>query len=111
MMNGLWIFLSRVLVMNCHTVAAINGHNFGAGLFLSMACDWRIMRTQKGFCNFPELNLGMRLSKPFAELAKCKLSPDTLRSGVLMGKRFNSADGIKAGIIDVECPMESLLDE
>ena len=47
-------------------VAAINGHAFGAGVFLALACDWRLMRTERGFLNFPELNLGMRLSKAFA---------------------------------------------
>jgi len=110
-MTGFWKFLARILVFNCHTVAAINGHAFGAGFFLALACDWRVMRTEKGFCNFPELNLGMRLSKPFAELAKSKLSPNSLRSGVLMGKRFNSSGGIEAGVIDVECTIDKLLDE
>ena len=28
---------------------------FGGGFFLALACDWRVMRTQKGFLNFPEL--------------------------------------------------------
>jgi len=111
MMLGFWKILARVLVMNCHTVAAINGHAFGAGLFLAMACDWRVMNSEKGFCNFPELSLGMRLSKPFAELTKCKLSANNLRTGVLMGARISSSDGIKMGIIDVECPMDKLLEE
>lgn len=108
-MTGFWKFLGRLLVLHCHTVAAIGGHAFGAGFFLALACDWRVMRTEKGFCNFPELNLGMRLSKPFAELAKAKCSPSALRSGVLMGKRFSSSSGIAAGVIDIECPVDSLL--
>lgn len=106
-----WKFLGRLLVLDCPTVAAINGHAFGAGFFLALACDWRVMRTEKGFLNFPELNLGMRLSKPFAELAKSKLSPAALRTGVLSGKRFSSQDALTWGIIDSACPVGQLMEE
>ena len=108
MIETLWRFLARLLVMDCRTVAAINGHGFGAGLFLALACDFRIMRTEKGYLCWPELNLGMRLAKGFAELSKSKMSPATLREGVLTGKRYGSKDAIKAGIVDSECPMEQL---
>jgi hypothetical protein len=63
MIEGLWKLLGRILVMDCRTVAAINGHAFGAGLFMALACDYRAMRTKRGFVNFPEVNLGMRLAK------------------------------------------------
>jgi enoyl-CoA hydratase/carnithine racemase len=109
MVESFWRFLSRLLVTDCHTVAAINGHAFGAGLFLALACDWRLMRTERGFVNFPELNLGMRLSKAFAELTKAKLSPKALRVGVLTGKRFSSADALAEGIIDGEWKVDELV--
>jgi Delta3-Delta2-enoyl-CoA isomerase len=70
MIKAFWRVLARLLVLDCHTVAAINGHAFGGGLFIALACDHRVMRTERGFACFPELNLGMRLSKAFAELAK-----------------------------------------
>lgn len=89
-------------------VAAINGHAFGAGLFLALACDWRVMRTLRGFLCFPELTLGMRLTPAFAELAKSKLSSQTLREAVLMGKRYGSTDAMVAGLVDDECAVEDL---
>jgi len=107
-LESFWRFLARLLVLDCHTVAAINGHAFGAGLFISLACDWRIMRTGHGFANFPELNIGLRLSNPFAELIKAKLSPSTFRAGVLMCQKFNSAEALAAGVIDQECSIEEL---
>jgi hypothetical protein len=63
MIEGVWRLLGRILVMDCRTVAAINGHAFGGGLFMALACDYRVMRTKRGFVNFPEVNLGMRLAK------------------------------------------------
>ena len=108
MVQSFWRWLGRLLVTDCHTVAAINGHAFGAGLFMALACDWRIMRTERGFVNFPELNLGLRLSKAFAELTKAKLAPSALRAGVLTGKRYSSTEALAEGIIDSECPVEEL---
>ena len=108
MIQTFWRVLARLLVLDCRTVAAISGHAYGAGIFLALACDWRVMRTERGFVNFPELNLGMRLSKPFAELSKAKLSPSTLREGVLAGRRYDSVAAVAAGLIDATCPVEAL---
>ncbi|KAL1523254.1 hypothetical protein AB1Y20_018204 [Prymnesium parvum] len=107
-LEGFWRLLARLLTLDCHTVAAVNGHAFGAGVFLALACDWRLMRTRRGFLCFPELNLGMRLSKGFAELSKAKLAPATLREAVLTGKRYGSAAALAAGLIDGECAIEEL---
>lgn len=108
MIESVWRLLARILVMDCRTVCAINGHAFGAGLFLALACDYRCMRIERGFVNFPEVNLGMRLAKGFAELAKAKCSKSTLREGVLTAKRYTSSQAISAGLVDVECPMDHL---
>ena len=108
MIESVLRLLARFLAMDCRTVAAINGHAFGAGLFLALACDFRVMRTQKGFLNFPEVNIGMPLTKGFAELSKAKVSAMTLREGVLTCKRYSSVDAIKAGLIDNECSIEDL---
>jgi len=108
MIEEVWRLLARILVIDCRTVAAINGHAFGVGLFLALACDYRVMRTKRGFVNFPEVNLGMRLAKGFSELAKAKCSTLTLREGVLSAKRYGSSDAITAGLVDIECPLENL---
>lgn len=109
MIVDFWEVLARLLVMDCRTVAAINGHGFGAGLFLALACDYRIMRTDRGYLCWPEANLGMRLAKGFSELTKAKVSdPLVVREGVLGGKRYGSSAALKAKLIDMECPLEQL---
>ena len=109
MIASFWEFLARLLVLDCRTVAAINGHAFGAGLFLALSCDCRLMRTSRGYLCWPEVNLGMRLAKGFSELTKAKVrDPAVLREGVLNGKRYGSRDALAAGLIDGEHPIDVL---
>mmetsp|Transcript_34946 Transcript_34946/g.76638 ORF Transcript_34946/g.76638 Transcript_34946/m.76638 type:complete len:247 (-) Transcript_34946:14-754(-) len=109
LIESVWRLLARILVLDCRTVAAINGHAFGAGLFLALSCDYRLMRTERGYLCWPELNLGMRLAKGFAELSRAKILPATLREGVLTGRRYGSTDAIRAGIVDEECEVGELM--
>ena len=105
-----WRWLARLLVLDCRTVAAINGHAFGAGWFVALACDYRLLRTQRGYVCWPEVNLGMRLAKGFAELTKAKVSNATVwRDGVLTGQRYNAATALQAGLIDAACPIKELM--
>ena len=74
-------------------------------MFLALATDWRIMRTERGYLSFPEVNLGMRLSKPFAELAKSKCSPAALRETVLAGSRLDAVTAQSFGMVDRAVPV------
>jgi enoyl-CoA hydratase/carnithine racemase len=106
--------LARILTLPLRTVAAINGHCIGAGLFLALACDYRIMRTERGYLQWPEANLGMRLTKGFAELSKAKVAGchrNVVREGVLGARRYTSREAIASGIVDAECPIGELYDE
>lgn len=40
-------------------IAAISGHAFGNGAIMSCACDFRFMRSDKGFFCFPEVDLSI----------------------------------------------------
>jgi enoyl-CoA hydratase/carnithine racemase len=101
--------LARILTLPMRTVAAIQGHCIGAGLFIALACDYRIMRSQRGFVQWPETRLGMRLTKGFAELSKAKiLDHAVLREGVLSAKKYTPEEALKAGIVDSISTIESL---
>ncbi|KAL7553633.1 hypothetical protein ACHAWF_016938 [Thalassiosira exigua] len=101
--------LARILVLPFRTVAAVNGHCIGAGLFLALACDRRVMRTERGYVQWPEARLGMRLTKGFAELSKAKVDDGrVLREGILTAKKYGPSEAVSAGIIDEERPVEEL---
>lgn len=40
----IWELLARLLVFPLPTCALLNGHGYGAGFFLALACDFRVMR-------------------------------------------------------------------
>src|SRR5690349_4823251 len=44
---------ARVLTLPVPTVAAVNGHAFGAGSMLAMAHGYRVMREDRGYFCFP----------------------------------------------------------
>ena len=92
--------LAKILTLPFRTVAAINGHCIGAGLFLALACDYRLMRTDRGYVQWPEARLGMRLTKGFAELTKAKIDDySVLREGLLTAKRCSPEEAL-SGIIE-----------
>ena len=49
----------KLMLVPMPTIAAINGHAYGNGAILSCACDYRFMRSDKGYFCFPEVNVGI----------------------------------------------------
>lgn len=56
---GMNDIFKKLMLIPMPTIAAINGHAYGNGAILSCACDFRFMRTDRGFFCFPEVNLGI----------------------------------------------------
>ncbi len=49
----------KMLLLPVPLVAAINGHAFGNGAIMCCACDFRFMRSDRGYFCFPEVDLGI----------------------------------------------------
>jgi enoyl-CoA hydratase/carnithine racemase len=92
--------LARLLAFPLPTVAAINGHAFGMGAMVALACDYRYMRADRGFFCLPEIDLKVSLPSGMMSLLKLKLAPPVLRDLLLTGRRIGGAEALRLGIVD-----------
>eukprot|EP00012_Vannella_robusta_P001426 CAMPEP_0206187098 /NCGR_PEP_ID=MMETSP0166-20121206/2797_1 /ASSEMBLY_ACC=CAM_ASM_000260 /TAXON_ID=95228 /ORGANISM="Vannella robusta, Strain DIVA3 518/3/11/1/6" /LENGTH=206 /DNA_ID=CAMNT_0053602611 /DNA_START=61 /DNA_END=677 /DNA_ORIENTATION=- len=104
--------LSRLISLNLPTVAAINGHAFAGGCMFALACDFRLMREDRGFMCLPEVDLGFDLSPGMTALIKEKITnPQGIRDMILLGIRADSKQCVQMGIVDKALPLDSLVPE
>ena len=82
------------------TVAAINGHAFGAGFMFALCHDYRIMRQDRGYMCANEIQLGMRIPGPELSLFRHKLPAHVFYESVQLARRWGGADALNAGIVN-----------
>lgn len=91
---------ARVLTLPVPTVAAVNGHAFGAGAMLAMAHDFRVMRADRGFFCFPEADINIPFTPGMAALIQAKLTPAAAIASMTTGHRFGGPEALAAGLVD-----------
>ena len=92
--------LARVLTLPVPSVAAINGHAFGAGAMLATAHDFRVMRTDRGYFCFPEADIRIPFTPGMAALIQAKLTAQAAVASMTTGRRFGGPDAQAYGIVD-----------
>lgn len=102
--------LARVLTLGVHTVAAINGHAFGAGAMLAMAHDFRVMRADRGYFCFPEADINIPFTPGMAALIQGKLTPAAAIASMTTGRRFGGTDARDLGLVDAVAEKPALLE-
>lgn len=110
MFRGLHGVLARLLRFPGATVAAINGHAFGAGAILAAAADYRVQRADRGYLCFPEVDLGLAMSDEFDAVLRAKLPAGSVLAALLTGRRYGAADAQAAGFVDAVAAEDALVD-
>ncbi|HET8929679.1 MAG TPA: enoyl-CoA hydratase/isomerase family protein, partial [Acidimicrobiales bacterium] len=100
---------ARLLTLPVPTVAAVNGHAFGAGSMLAMAHDWRVMRTDRGYFCFPEVDIQIPFTPGMTALIQAKVSPRTAIDAMTTGRRFGGPEAVTLGLVDADVPADELL--
>jgi enoyl-CoA hydratase/carnithine racemase len=101
--------LARVLTVPVYSVAAVNGHAFGAGAQLCAVHDLRFMRADRGFFCMPEIDMRVRLHPGMVALLQARLPPATVHEVVVTGRRYGGEDARAAGIVERALPEAELL--
>ena len=109
MFRGLHRLYGRLLVAPVATAAAVNGHAFGAGAMLAASCDFRLMREDRGYLCFPEVDLGLTMSAGMNALCQTKFTKAALHEAWTTGARVGAADAVRLGFADVAVPEADLL--
>ncbi|MGY6501792.1 MAG: enoyl-CoA hydratase/isomerase family protein [Acidimicrobiales bacterium] len=110
MLARLYVLLADLVVFPGVTVAAINGHAFGGGVMIAGACDFRLMRADRGYFCFPEVDLGMAMSDQFDALIKAKYPSGALWRALVTGHRYGGEEASEAGLVDGFSTEDKLLD-
>jgi enoyl-CoA hydratase/carnithine racemase len=92
--------LARMLTLPVPTVAAVSGHAFGAGAMLATAHDWRVMRADRGFFCFPEVDINIPFTPGMAALIQARLTPQAAVLAMTTGHRFTGPTALDAGLVD-----------
>lgn len=102
--------LARMLTLSIPTAAAVVGHAFGAGAMLAVAHDFRVMRADRGYFCFPEVDIRIPFNPGMAALIQSKLTPRAAVASMTTGRRFSGPDAERFGIVDVACPADAVTD-
>jgi len=85
------------------TIAAINGHAFGNGAMLAGACDFRFMRSDRGFFCFPEIDLGIQFAPSMIEWMKRIMPYHLFIRMKWSGEKIGAAELEKHNVIIKAC--------
>jgi enoyl-CoA hydratase/carnithine racemase len=102
--------LNRILTFPRPTVAAVNGHAFGAGAMLAVAHDYRIMRDDRGYFCFPEVDIHIPFTPGMAALIQAKLPPQTAVTAMTTGHRYGGPEALTAALVDETAPEAGVVD-
>ncbi|HTO70700.1 MAG TPA: enoyl-CoA hydratase/isomerase family protein [Myxococcota bacterium] len=106
---GMLGIFARILASPIPSVAALNGHAFAGGAMLALACDFRVMRNDRGFFCIPEIDLGLPLHPGMAALIQARLPKLAAHEAIVTGKRYGADEAAARGIVDHSVPEIDLL--
>ncbi|ORV19389.1 enoyl-CoA hydratase-related protein [Mycobacterium celatum] len=96
--------LARMLTLPIPTAAAVVGHAFGAGAMLALAHDFRVMRADRGYFCFPEVDIRIPFTPGMAALIQAKLTPQAAVASMTTGRRFGGTDAEAHCLVDATAP-------
>lgn len=102
-MLGMNSVFAKLLIYPIPTIAAINGHAFGNGAILSCACDFRFMRSDRGYFCFPEVDLGIPFLLGMIAFIRKAIPEHAFNEMCLSGRRVTAPELEKVHVIEKAC--------
>ena len=93
----------RLLTFPAPVIAAMGGHAFGDGAIMACACDFRLMRTDRGFFCFPEVDLSIPFLPGMDAIVRKAVPSTVWYDWVLHGKKVGGEEAARAGVVLRAC--------
>jgi enoyl-CoA hydratase/carnithine racemase len=100
---------ARTLCFPAITVAAMNGHAFGAGAQWALAHDYRVMRSGRGYFCMPEIDMKAPLAAGMTALIQARLPNQTAHEMIVTGTRYPAELALERGVVDYAVPEEEVV--
>ena len=102
-MYGMNEVFKGLLLFPMPVIAAINGHAFGNGAMLASACDFRFMRSDRGFFCFPEVDISIPFLPGMIAFVRKALPEYKFNEMKLTGRRVTAPELEAHHIIEKAC--------
>ncbi len=102
--------MGRIMTLQVPTIAAVNGHAFGAGFMSALCHDVRLMREDRGFMCANELQIGMTVPRPEIALFRHKIPAPAFHETIMLAKRWTGPAAADAGFVEAALPLDQLRD-
>ena len=106
---GLNDIFKRILLFPVPVICAINGHAVAGGAILSLACDFRFMKADKGFFFFSEVDVGIPFIPGMMAFCRKAIPEYKFEEMMYTGKRYGAAEMEAHHVIMKACPNEEAL--
>ncbi len=108
-MYGLNRIFTRILLYPMPVIAAINGHAFGDGTIMACACDFRFMKSDRGYFCFPEIDISIPFLPGMMAIVQKAIPHYKMEELVFSGKRAGAAELEAHHVIVKACENETVL--
>ena len=99
----------RWALLSLPTIACITGHCIAGGAFLSSVMDFRLMRADRGWFAFTEIDVKIAPSPKLYLMADLLSNKKAVRELMLTGRRIGGDEAQKLGLVDESHLQEKLL--
>jgi Delta3-Delta2-enoyl-CoA isomerase len=105
LMDGLYV---RIALLDMPTVACLVGHTFAGGAVMATCFDFRLMREDRGFFCFTEVDVRVPFTPLMHEMIATLTDYPTLRELMLTGKRLSGPEALALKVVSAVYPGDVL---
>ncbi len=102
--------MGRIITLPLPTIAAVNGHGFGAGFMVALCHDVRLMREDRGYLCANEVEIGITIPSTELALFRHKVGAAAFHETVMLARRWTGPAAEAAGFVEAAVGLDELHD-